>query len=411
MAFPKIEIMAPAGSWESLQAAIQAKADSVYFGIGHLNMRSHSAMNFSIDDLKKIVGICRKNRIKAYVTLNSIIYDGDLSSMKKYCQAIQESGADAVIASDIAVLEYARSIGCRVHISTQLNVSNIEAVRFFSRYADAVVLARELTLSQIKAICESIRRENICGPCGQPVQVELFAHGALCVSIAGKCHMSLALYNESANRGRCVQPCRRRYRVIDEETQNELVIDNRYVMSPKDLITVGMLDQIIDAGVSILKIEGRGRAPEYVYTVASVYREAVDAFYARLYTKEKIAAWHERLQSVYNRGFWEGGYYLGEKQGAWSGAVGSQASQKKKYIGKVTKYFSKIRVAEVKIESASIKVGDPILITGPTTGIWQGKVESLHQDGPVDAAAQGAVATFPCNDKVRKNDKLYLIER
>ncbi|MBF8263012.1 MAG: family peptidase [Parachlamydiales bacterium] len=405
-----IEIMAPVGSWDSLTAAIQARADSVYFGIGHLNMRSHAAFNFTIPDLRKIVQIGRKNKIKTYVALNSILYDEDLSLMREYCQAIKASGATAVIASDMAAIQFATSIGLPIHCSTQLNISNLEAVRFFAQFSDVLVLARELRLDQIQLIGEQIKKEEIRGPSGQLVQIELFVHGALCVSISGKCYMSLSLYNKSANRGECIQPCRRKYRVFDDETQNELVIDNQYVMSPKDLCTIGRLDEIVDAGVSILKIEGRGRAPEYVYTVVGAYREAADAIERGAFSNEKIQIWMDRLKSVYNRGFWEGGYYLGEKAGEWSKKPGSQATQRKKYLGKVTKYFPRIQVAECQLQSGSIRKGDPILITGSTTGVIEARIESLHENGSVEFADQGALVSFPVPSRVRKNDLLYLIE-
>lgn len=406
----RVEIMAPAGSWESLRAAIQARADSVYFGIGRLNMRAHSAFNFTIGDLPKIVRICRKNKVKPYAALNSILYDEDLSLMREYCHAIQSSGASAVIASDVAAVQFAASIGLPVHCSTQLNISNLEAVRFFARYADVLVLARELKLDQIRSICDRIKKEEIRGPCGQLVQIELFVHGALCVSVSGKCYMSLSLSNQSANRGQCIQPCRRKYRVFDDETGQELVIDNQYVMSPKDLCTIGHLDSIIGAGVEILKIEGRGRAPEYVYAVASAYREAADAVEQGSYTQEKIRIWMDRLKTVYNRGFWEGGYYLGQKTDEWSRTPGSQASQRKKHLGKVANYFSRIGVAECKLQNGSIRKGDPVLIIGPTTGVVEARIESLHENGSVEFAGQGAIVSFPVPSRVRKNDQLYLIE-
>jgi len=404
-----VEIMAPVGSWDALTAAIQARADSVYFGIGCLNMRSQSAVNFSLQDLPEIIRICKKEKMKAFVTLNSIVYDEDLVSMRKYCDAILAVQADAIIASDMAAIEYARSIGLNVHLSTQANICNLEAVRFFSRYSDRLVLARELSLNSIRTICQKIDEQDIRGPSGKKVEIEIFVHGALCVSISGKCAMSLSLYNQSANRGECLQPCRRRYRVIDEETQNELAIDNHYIMSPKDLCTIGCLDQIIHAGVEVLKIEGRGRSPEYVRTVIGVYREAADAVRDGSYSKEKAALWLKKLQSVYNRGFWENGYYLGKKAGEWSGIGGSQATQRKKYAGKVLHYFPKIKVAECKLESLPLKIGDSILMTGPATGVIEGTIESLHENGPVDFADKGAIVTFPVTAKVRKNDKLYLV--
>ena len=404
-----IEIMAPVGSWDSLRAAIQAKAHSIYFGIGHLNMRSHSTAHFTTDDLPSIMRLCQKHHIKGYVTLNSIIYDEDLALMREYCLAIKKSNVAAIIASDIAVIQFARSIGLNVHISTQLNICNLEAVRFFSQYSDVLVLARELTLDQIRVICVGIQRENIRGPSGEMVRIEVFVHGALCVSIAGKCTMSLALYDQSANRGQCTQPCRRKYRVIDVETENELLIDNQYIMSPKDLCTIGVLDRILDAGVSILKIEGRGRSPEYVYTVALVYREAAEAIQNGNYSPEKIAIWREQLKSVYNRGFWEGGYYLGEKLGEWCNASGSAATKKKIYAGKVTNYYPKIQVAEVQLESSSIQVGDSFLITGKTTGVIEGQIKTLHTDREVQSAEKGSLVAFPVARKVRKNDQFSVI--
>ncbi len=405
-----VEVMAPAGSRESLHAAIKVGADAVYFGMEALNMRSHSGHNFTLSDLPELVGTCTASGVKSYVTLNSIIYEDDMEMMKEVCLAIKESSASAVIASDIAVIQYARSIDLNVHISTQLNVCNVESVRFFSQFADVIVLARELTLDQIRAISEAIKTEGIRGPQGELVKIELFVHGALCVSVSGKCYMSLAQYNKSANRGGCLQACRRRYRVIDEETNQELVIDNKYVMSPKDLCTVGFLDQIIDAGVGVLKLEGRGRSPEYVHTVTGVYRDAVDCYYAGTYSQEKIEVWNERLKTVYNRGFWQGGYYLGKSLDEWSGSHGSQATTRKKYVGRVTNYFSKLQVVECKLESHSLQVGEDILITGATTGVVEGRVTSLHNNGKVDSADKGALISFPVSQLVRRNDKLYVVE-
>lgn len=406
----RVEVMAPAGSWEALHAAIGAGADSVYFGLGSLNMRAHTGHNFSVDDLGKIVEVCRSRGVLSYVTLNSIIYDDDMARMQEACRAIKESGATAVIVCDMSVILFARSIGLNVHISTQLNVSNLEGVRFFSQFADVVVVARELTLEQIRTICEGIQREGIRGPSGELVQIELFVHGALCVSIAGKCYMSLAQYNKSANRGECLQVCRRRYRVIDEETDQELVIDNKYVMSPKDLCTVGSLDRIIASGVSVLKIEGRGRSPEYVHVVTGVYREAVDAVHEGTFSDERIAGWMERLKSVYNRGFWEGGYYLGNEAGEWSGTHGSQATTRKKYVGKVTNYFSKIQVVECTIQSDSLALGDRVLIMGEATGVVEARIESLREKGEVTRAEKGAIVSFPVPSKIRRGDKLYVVE-
>ncbi|MBS3115009.1 U32 family peptidase, partial [Candidatus Woesearchaeota archaeon] len=320
-----IELMSPVGSYESLAAAIQAKADSIYFGVGELNMRSRAAYNFTVKDLKKIADICKKNNIKSYLTLNVVVYDNEFKAIKKLCDAAKKAKISAVIASDLAVIQYANKIKLPVHISTQANVSNIEAVRFYSRYADVIVLARELTLEQIRNIAKEIKKQNMRGPNKQLVKIELFIHGAMCVSISGKCQMSLALYNEPANRGKCLQACRRAYRVIDEETGDELVIDNKYVMSPKDLCTIGFIDKLIEAGVSVFKIEGRGRSPEYVYTVTKVYKEAVESYFNGSYTKTKIKHWTSELEKVFNRGFWQGGYYLGKKLGEWSGTYGSKA--------------------------------------------------------------------------------------
>ncbi len=403
------EIMAPVGSWESLHAAIKAGADSIFFGLEALNMRSHSSHNFSIEDLFKIVELCKSHHMKSYVTLNSVIYDEDFELMEKLCLAIKESGADAVIACDIAVLQFAKSIGLNVHISTQSNICNMAAVRFYSQFSDVMVLAREVSLENISSIYHRIQEENIRGPNGKLVEIELFVHGAFCISVSGKCHMSLMESNHSANRGQCMQNCRRKYRVIDEQTNNELVLDNHYVMSPKDLCTIDFLDKIIESGVRILKIEGRGRAPEYVYTVVSTYKQAVEAIQNGTYTPENIALWKEKLASVYNRGFWEG-YYLGRKIAEWSGQPGSQATQRKTYIGKITNYFPRIQVAEVLIESNQLKLGDRILITGTQTGVVEGIIESLHTDGPVEIAEKGVLASFSISEPVRKNDKLYLIE-
>lgn len=402
-----IEIMAPVGSWESLHSAIQAGADSVYFGMEALNMRSHSAHNFTLEELPEIIRITQEHKIKSYVTLNVIIYDQDIPLMKQLCQAIKDSGASAVIASDIAVIEYATSIGLSVHISTQLNVSNIEAVRFFARYADVMVLARELSLEQIRFIYEEIQRESILGPGGDPVKIELFVHGALCVSVSGKCYMSLMQHNQSANRGKCTQVCRRKYRVLDEQTGSELVIDNQYVMSPKDLCTIDFVDQLIDGGVRIFKIEGRGKGPEYVHTVVTAYKEAIESVRDQSYTLEKRAAWKQKLLAVYNRGFWEGGYYLGKPMEEWCASSGSQATHIKTQIGKVTNYFPNLGVAEVLLESGPLAVGNQVLITGPTTGLVETKVESLHKEGVVFSAEKDSLITFPVPKKVRKNDKVF----
>ena len=407
------EIMSPAGSFECLAAAIKAGANSVYFGVEHLNMRARAANNFKLSDLSKISKICKESNVKSYLTVNTILYDHDLLLMKKLIDAAKSSGVTAIIASDIAAISYAHSVGIEVHISTQLNVSNIEAVKFYSQYADVVVLARELSIQQIKKICDDIKTKNICGPSGKLIKIELFVHGALCVSISGKCYMSLATYNASANRGLCLQNCRRAYKVIDEETGVELRVDNKYIMSPKDLCTIGFIDKILEAGVSVLKIEGRGKKADYVYTVTKVYREAADSYLdgkSTTYTKEKIEAWTKRLEEVYNRGFWHGGYYLGKKLGEWSAAAGSKATKKKIYIGRVKNYFAKQKVGEFIVEAEKIKVGDNIIITGPTTGLVEGKVGSiLVENKPMAIAGKRTVITIPIKEKIRKNDKLFVI--
>jgi len=406
----KVNIMAPAGSYESLMAAIKAGADSVYFGVGELNMRSRSA-NFQYEDLAKIISICKEHNVKSYLTLNTIMYDEDLEQMKKICQIAKDAGVTAVICSDISAISYANSFGLEVHISTQANVSNIEAVKFYSKYADVVVLARELTLEQIKNICDQIKEQNIVGPKGEQVKIELFAHGALCVSISGVCYMSLAQYNSSANRGACFQACRRTYRVIDEETGDELQIDNKFVMSPKDLCTIQFLDKIIDSGITVLKIEGRGRSPDYVYTTVKAYREAADACLAGEFTSEKADVWVKELETVFNRGFWHGGYYLGKKLGEWCGVYGSKATMEKKFVGTVKNYFQKVGVAEVYLESEDLSIGDELVITGPTTGVVKCKIESIRDDDDKDVseADKGDNITIPVPKKLRANDKVYVI--
>lgn len=404
----QIEIMSPAGSFESLQSAIKAGANSIYFGVEQLNMRARSA-NFKLKDLKKIVKICKKNNIKTYLTLNTIIYDNDINLMKKICNIAKKSNVTAIIASDLAVMQYAKSINLEVHLSTQVNVSNIEAVKFFSKFADVIVLARELNLSQIKNICNEIRKQKIKGPNKKLIQIEIFCHGALCVSISGKCYMSLAQYNSSANRGACLQSCRRAYKVTDEETGDELVIDNKYVMSPKDICTISFLDKIIDSGVSILKIEGRARPPEYVYTVTKVYKTAVESVLNKTYSKEKIDSWTKELETVYNRGFWQGGYYLGKKLGEWSGVYGSKSSKEKQWIGKVKNYFSKSQVAEIILESGDLSNSQDLLIIGPTTGIVKFKAEKILLDNnEVDFAKRKSDITIKVPEKVRRNDKVYI---
>src|SRR3989344_9146789 len=371
----KVELMAPVGSYESLRAAINSGADSVYFGAEQLNMRACSANNFNIDDLKKIIEICKKNNVKTYLTVNTILYDHDINLMKKICDAAKKFGVTAIIASDVAAMSYVRAIGIEVHLSTQANVSNLETVKFYSQFVDVIVLARELTLKQIKEICDGIKKDNIRGPDGELVKIEIFAHGALCVAISVKCYMSLATDNASANRGACIQNCRKKYRVIDDEEGKELVLDNEYIMSPKDLSTIGFLDKIIPTGVKVLKLEGRGRSIDYVYKVVKCYREAVDSFIEGSYSKEKIENWNKELGSVYNRGFWEGGYYLGKQLGEWSGAYGSQSQFEKKFIGTGRHYFSNKKIGEFKLEAGELKKGDKIMITGNTTGFIECKVE------------------------------------
>jgi len=406
-----VEIMAPAGSWESLRAAIKAGADSVYFGVGKLNMRARAAHNFQIEDLKEIVKICKENNIKSYLTVNIVYYDNELADMKQILNEAKSCGVTAVICSDMATIQYASSIGLEIHISTQANVSNIEAVKFYSKFADVIVLARELNIEQIKSIHESIIKENIKGPKGNLVEIELFAHGALCVSVSGKCYMSLAQYNHSANRGDCLQTCRRKYRVIDEETGDELVVDNKYVMSPKDLCTIGFVDKLIDSGVSVLKLEGRGRSPEYVYTVTKCYKEAVLAILDKTYSEEKIANWIKELETVFNRGFWHGGYYLGNKLGEWSGTYGSKATKKKSFIGQVVNYYDNINIVSLKLETGSIQDSDDIIIIGPTTGVIKMKITKMrNEDSVIEKASKGDTITFPVSEKVRKKDKVYVLK-
>lgn len=406
---PKVEIMSPAGSFASLSTAIKAGANSVYFGIEQLNMRARAANNFKTSDLPEIVRICNEKNVKTYLTVNTILYDHDLVMMKKICDAAKENKINAVIASDIAALQYAHSIGLEIHISTQQNVSNIEAVRFFANFADVIVLARELTLNQIKKIIQEIKKDNITGPSGKLIKIELFAHGALCVAISGKCYMSLATNNSSANRGACTQNCRRTYRVKDDETGEELVLDNEYIMSPKDLCTIGFLDKIIGAGVSVLKLEGRGRNADYVLTVTKCYREAADAIENNTYTKEKIEVWTKELASVYNRGFWHGGYYLGKKLGEWSGEYGSQATKQNEFIGRVTNYFRKSNIAELIIDTGEIKIGDDLFVTGDNTGVIKFKLENFYlNDVSGTVAKKGDIITIPVSQRLRINDKLFL---
>ena len=402
-----IEILSPVGSFESLAAAIQGGADAVYFGVGKLNMRSRSSVNFSLEDLAEIAQRCRQSKVKAYLTLNTVIYDEEAADVDSIIAAAYANQIDAVIASDFSIIEKVVAAGLKLHISTQCNISNIGAVRFFSRFADVMVLARELNLSQVENIVETIAAENICGPSGQPVRIEIFAHGALCMAVSGKCYLSLDNHNHSANRGACFQLCRRGYVVKDKESDLELEIDNEYIMSPKDLCTIGFLDKIVAAGVTVLKIEGRGRSPEYVKTVTACYREAVDAIALETYSQERIAAWNARLATVFNRGFWDG-YYLGQTLGEWNAQYGSIATKEKLYVGKITNYYSNINVAEIKIETNDVQVGDEILILGNTTGVYEDVVAEIRVDlASVERAEKGDVCSMLVKSEVRRGDKLY----
>ena len=403
----KIELMAPAGSFESLQAALDNGADSVYFGVEQLNMRARSSINFTLDDLQEISHRCKQKNVRTYLTLNTIIYDHDLSIIKTLLDKAKQADITAVIAMDQAVIAYARQIGMEVHISTQINITNIETVKFYALFADTMVMSRELSLRQIKKICEQVERDQVRGPSGNLVEIEIFGHGALCMAVSGKCYLSLHSHNSSANRGACKQNCRKKYTVIDQESGFEIELDNEYMMSPKDLCTLDFLDQVIDTGAKVLKIEGRGRAPEYVATVIRTYREAIDAYYAGTYTKEKVEKWMEALATVYNRGFW-GGYYLGQKLGEWSGVPGSQATQKKVYIGKAMHFFPKTSISEFKIEAFDIKRGDKLLITGPTTGVKELVLEDMYvNDVLSDNAKKGDSCTFFTDFRTRPSDKLY----
>lgn len=405
-----IEIMAPAGSWESMMAAIKAGANSVYFGVEQLNMRARQTNNFLVDDLPEVARVCAEHGVKSYITLNTIIYDHDISLMRRIIDQAKEAGITAVIASDLAVMNYCRKKGMELHISTQSNITNIETVELYADYADVVVMARELTLKQVGDIVKNIQRNQITGPSGNLVQVEIFAHGALCMAVSGKCYLSLHSHNASANRGACIQNCRREYTVIDKEEGIELEIDNEYIMSAKDLCTIDFLDKIIDAGVKVLKIEGRGRAADYVFTTTQCYRQAVDAIAEGTYTPEKIEHWKAELSKVYNRGFWDG-YYLGRKMGEWSNQYGSVATQKKVYLGKGVKYFEKIGVGEFLLESQEINIGDQLIITGPTTGYVEAVAEEIrnHEGSPVIKAGRGETIAIRVTEKIRPSDKLYKI--
>jgi putative protease len=403
----KIELMAPAGSFDSMQAAIDNGADSIYFGVEQLNMRAKSSVNFILDDLPEISERCSAVNVKTYLTLNTIVYDHDLSIIKTLINKAKDAKITAIIASDQAVINYAKTSGVEVHISTQLNVTNIETVKFYSLFADVMVLSRELSLRQVKQICDSIIKEDVRGPLGNLIEIEIFGHGALCMAVSGKCYLSLHTQNSSANRGACVQNCRRTYKVIDMEDGHELEIDNEYIMSPKDLCTLNFLDQVIDTGVQVLKIEGRARAPEYVATVIKTYDEAIEAYYNNEYTTERVDDWMKQLDTVYNRGFWSG-YYLGQKIGEWTDASGSKATRKKIYLGKGVHYFPKQKVAHFKIETQSLSIGDEILITGPTTGVIETTIETMRVDDiEVAEAGKGAELTFPLEQVIRPSDKIY----
>ena len=401
------EIMAPVGSRESLMAAIQAGADSVYFGIGQLNMRSHSANHFTIDDLHDIAQTCKVHGIKSYLTVNTVIYDGDIATMHTIIDAAKAANITAVIASDVAVMMYCSEVGVEVHLSTQLNISNIDALKFYARFADVVVLARELNMNQVEEIYRQIKEQDIRGPRGELIRIEMFCHGALCMAVSGKCYMSLHDANRSANRGECVQICRRSYTVTDNETGNQLEIDNQYIMSPKDLKTVRFIDRMMQAGVTVFKIEGRARGPEYVYTVVRCYKEALASVLNGSFTEEKKAEWDERLAKVFNRGFWDG-YYQGQTMGEWTKEYGNKATEKKVLVGKVIKYFSRLGVAEIAVEASELELNDHLLITGTTTGVMYFDAKEIRYElRPVAKAAKGTRVSIPVPDKVRPNDKVF----
>lgn len=405
----KMELMAPAGNFESLQAALDNGADSVYFGVEQLNMRARASINFTLDDLQEISERCKAKNVRTYLTLNTIIYDHDLSIVKTLLQKAKDAKITAVIAMDQAVIASARAIELEVHISTQINITNIETTKFYAMFADTIVLSRELSLRQVKKITKQIAKENVRGPSGNLLEIEIFGHGALCMAVSGKCYMSLHTFNSSANRGACKQNCRKKYTVIDQETGVEMELDNEYIMSPKDLCTIDFLDQIVDAGVKVLKIEGRGRAPEYVAKVIKCYRDAIDSIEEGKYNKKKVISWMQELEKVYNRGFWSG-YYLGQKLGEWSKGSGSHATQKKVYLGKGIHYFPKAKIGEFKIEAYNITVGDTILITGPTTGAQEREVtEMFVNDVQGKKAQKGDSCTIPLDFRIRPSDKLYKI--
>ncbi|MDO5971969.1 peptidase U32 family protein [Flavivirga aquimarina] len=404
-----IELMAPAGNFESLQAALDNGADSIYFGVEQLNMRARASINFTLDDLPEISKRCKAKRVRTYLTLNTIIYDHDLSIVKTLINKAKEVGITAVIAMDQAVIASAREVGLEVHISTQINITNIETVKFYALFADTMVLSRELSLRQVKKITEDIEKEQIKGPSGKLVEIEVFGHGALCMAVSGKCYMSLHSQNSSANRGACKQNCRKKYTVIDQETGFEMELDNEYIMSPKDLCTIDILDQVVESGIKVLKIEGRGRAPEYVARVIKCYRDALDSLENNTYNKEKVVSWMQELGKVYNRGFWNG-YYLGQKLGEWSKGSGSHATQKKVYIGKGVHFYTKAKIGEFKIDAYNIAIGDTILITGPTTGAEEMKINNmLVNDEKLTVGTKGDTITIPLDFRIRPSDKLYKI--
>lgn len=401
------EIMAPAGSYESLMAAIQGGADSVYFGIEGLNMRARSSNNFTTDDLHKIASICEERGVKSYLTVNTVIYDENLPLMRTIINAAKKAGVSAIIAADVAAMAYANSIGQEVHLSTQLNISNTEALKFYARFADVVVLARELNLEQVRTIYDAIGTQGIYGPKGEPIRIEMFCHGALCMAVSGKCYLSLHEMNASANRGACMQICRRGYTVKDRETNIELDVENQYIMSPKDLKTIHFMNKMMDAGVRVFKLEGRARGPEYVHIVTSCYKEAVQAYCEESFTDEKIAAWDERLKSVFNRGFWDG-YYLGQRLGEWSSHYGSSATKRKEYVARGIKYFTGLGVAEFEMESGELRVGDEVLITGPTTGALFQTVEEIRVDlKPVPSTGKGERFSIKTAERIRASDRMY----
>lgn len=401
--------MAPVGSYEALSAAIQAGAGSVYFGIGRLNMRSKSTKNFTLDDLHNIATICDEHNVKSYVTINTVVFDEELEEMRQLVDAVKANGISAIIASDQSVIQYARQIGVEVHMSTQCNITNIEAIKYYSQFADVMVTAREVSVNQVKAITRKIEEQNIRGPKGELIRIETFCHGALCMAVSGKCYLSLDNFNTSANRGACVQPCRRGYEVQDRDKEITLAIENEYIMSPKDLCTLPFLDKLLDAGVKVLKIEGRGRSPEYTKVTVGVYSEAVEAIRNGEFTEEKIEKWTERLRSVYNRDFWDG-YYLGRKMGEWTQRYGSQATKTKVFVGTVTNFFGKINVAEIKMETQDLKVGDDIMIIGPTTGVYEDKISEIRVDlKPVESTEKGELCSIPTKDVIRRGDKVYKV--